>query len=592
MKITLYNIKKGIRYLKHYGWKEFKIRLSEKREPDEISYIDWKQKHSVTQEELSRQKFLYKKWLAEGKAPLVSIVLNADKSECGEVCKGTEPEDRLLASLEKQTYQNYEICRCFDKEVCKGEFVAALNQNDELEPNALFEMVEVILKAKEHHEVDGLNFGVKSSEDVASIQSGVHWNDSKSKYRESGEIDIVYSDEDMENSEGKIEPMFKSDFDLDFFYAKNYLGNVTLVRKDLLEVCNASMYDAVQKAGRIVHVPKVLCHSKTHGKSISEATETVSLRKSYKAKQTPLVSIIIPNKDELDSLKKCIDSIKKSTYENCEIIVVENNSTSDEIFEYYKTIATNNSDGSIPELANYDKSVSEGSYSNVTKIDVVTWKPQNAGFNYSAINNYGAKFASGSYLLLLNNDIEIITPDWIEKMLDICSRDEVGIVGGKLYYPDDTIQHAGIVVGVGGHARGIGSNMLTGLSRYDESHWDKTHVIRECSAVTAACLMIKKSVFDEVGGFEEYLTVAFNDVDLCLKVRKKGYLIVFNPKVEAYHYESKSRGQEDTDEKVRRFQTEIEYMRTEWNDILRYGDPYYNPGYSRVKNDYSLNGMS
>ena len=123
MKITLYNIKKGIRYLKHYGWKEFKIRLSEKREPDEISYIDWKQKHSVTQEELSRQKFLYKKWMAEGKAPLVSIVLNADKSECGEACKGTEPEDRLLASLEKQTYQNYEICRCFDKEVCKGESV-------------------------------------------------------------------------------------------------------------------------------------------------------------------------------------------------------------------------------------------------------------------------------------------------------------------------------------------------------------------------------------------------------------------------------------------------------------------------------------
>ena len=572
MEITLYNIKKGIRYLKHYGWKEFKIRLSEKREPDIILYSDWLQHHVAATEELSKQSDQYKKWLNEGQAPLVSIVVSADSEE-PQAC------ENLLKSLERQTYKNYELCTialndraAFDS--LHGDYVTALEPEDELEPNALFELMQAVICADER---------VKGLKGVASIQSGVHWTANKIGYRETGNVDIVYSDEDITDAQGQTSPVFKTDFDYDFFKAVNYFGKITLMEKALYADCAGDMGLAVQKAGRITHVPKVLCHSKTHNEHEDRAWDKEAGTEELLQNDRPLVSIIIPNKDETEALKKCIAFIRKSTYNNYEIIIVENNSVTEEIFDYYKETGTVSSDKSVETQAQPEDAV---------KIDIVTWKPDKPGFNYSAINNYGAAFAKGEYLILLNNDIEIITNDWIEKMLGICQRKDVGIVGAKLYYPDDTIQHAGIVVGVGGHARGIGSNMLTDLPRDDMSHWDKTHLVRECSAVTAACLMIKKQVFDEVGGFEEYLTVAFNDVDLCLKVRKKGYSVVFNPHVEAYHYESKTRGQEDTDEKVRRFQTEIEYMRTEWNDILRYGDPYYNPGYSRVKNDYSLNGMS
>lgn len=572
MEITLYNIKKGIRYLKHYGWKEFKIRLSEKREPDIILYSDWLQRHAAAAEELSKQSDQYKKWLNAGQAPLVSIVVSAD-NEKPQNC------ENLLKSLERQTYKNYELCTfvlndraAFD--CLHGDYVTVLEPEDEMEPNALFELMQAVICADQR---------VKGIKGVASIQSGVHWESNKTGYRETGNIDIVYSDEDITDEQGQTSPVFKTDFDYDFFKAVNYFGKITLMEKALYADCAGDVGLAVQKAGRIAHVPKVLCHSKAHNDQEDRACDKETDTEELLQNDRPLVSIIIPNKDETEALKKCIASIRKSTYNNYEIIIVENNSVTEEIFDYYKEIGMVSSDKSV---------VIEKQPEAATGIDIVTWKPDKPCFNYSAINNYGASFARGEYLILLNNDIEIITHDWIEKMLGICQRKDVGIVGAKLYYPDDTIQHAGIVVGVGGHARGIGSNMLTDLPRADESHWDKTHVVRECSAVTAACLMIKKQAFDEVGGFEEYLTVAFNDVDLCLKVRKKGYSVVFNPHVEAYHYESKSRGQEDTDEKVRRFQTEIEYMRTEWNDILRYGDPYYNPGYSRVKNDYSLNGMS
>ncbi len=572
MEITLYNIKKGIRYLRHYGWREFKIRLSEKREPDIILYSDWLQHHVAATEELSKQSDQYKKWLNAGQAPLVSIVVSADSEE-PQVC------ENLLKSLERQTYKNYELCTfalndraAFDS--LHGDYVTVLEPEDELEPNALFELMQAVICADER---------VKGLKGVASIQSGVHWTANKTGYRETGNVDIVYSDEDITDEHGQTSPVFKTDFDYDFFKNVNYFGKITLMEKALYTDCAGDVGLAVQKAGRIAHVAKVLCHSKAHNDQEDRVCDKEACSDELLQGDRPLVSIIIPNKDETEALKKCIASIKKSTYNNYEIIIVENNSVTEEIFDYYKETGMVSSDKSVETHAQTEDAV---------KIDIVTWKPDKPGFNYSAINNYGASFAKGEYLILLNNDIEIITNDWIERLLGICQRKDVGIVGAKLYYPDDTIQHAGIVVGVGGHARGIGSNMLTDLPRADKSHWDKTHVVRECSAVTAACLMIKKSVFDEVGGFEEYLTVAFNDVDLCLKVRKKGYSVVFNPNVEAYHYESKSRGQEDTDEKVRRFQTEIEYMRTEWNDILRYGDPYYNPGYSRVKNDYSLNGMS
>lgn len=256
-------------------------------------------------------------------------------------------------------------------------------------------------------------------------------------------------------------------------------------------------------------------------------------------------------------LRRCVESIRKSTYRNYEIIIIENNSTEPETFAYYQELQ--------------DRQHAR----------VVVWEK---GFNYSAINNFGASHAQGSYFILLNNDVEILTQDWIEELLGNCQRPEVGIVGARLYYPDNTVQHAGIVVGIDG----IAANMFPGLRRGQEGYYHKAALQLNYSAVTAACMMVSREAFEKVRGLEEKLAVAFNDVDFCLRVRKAGYLVVYDPFVEAYHYESKTRGAEDTQEKVRRFGEEIEFFRTRWIELLKEGDPCYNPNFSLKKCNYAL----
>ena len=258
----------------------------------------------------------------------------------------------------------------------------------------------------------------------------------------------------------------------------------------------------------------------------------------------------------VDMLDRCLQSVKKSSYQNYEIIIVENNSEKEETFAYYKKIESD-------------------------RIKVVYWK---GIFNYSAINNFGVKASRGDYLVLLNNDVEVISEDWIEEMLSNCQRKDVGIVGAKLYYPDDTVQHAGIIVGIGG----VAGNVFTGLPRKFSGYFHKASIQQDLSAVTAACMMVKRSVYENMNGLEEKLQVAFNDVDFCLRVRSAGYLVVYDPYVELYHHESKTRGAENTKEKVRRFQSEIEYMRSHWQDLLKKGDPMYNPNLTLTKWDYSL----
>ena len=190
--------------------------------------------------------------------------------------------------------------------------------------------------------------------------------------------------------------------------------------------------------------------------------------------------------------------------------------------------------------------------------------------------------------MLMNNDIEVLKPDWLTEMLSVCEREDVGITGARLYYPDNTIQHAGLVVGVGGSLRGIGANLFQGMRRDRSGYMHRAVLMMDYSAVTAALMMVKRSIYEEIGGFEEELSVAFNDVDFCLRVGQKGYLVVYLPSVEAYHYESKSRGAEDSPEKVARFQSEIEFMRNRWEDFLKAGDPCYNRNFSRFRADYSL----
>lgn len=281
-------------------------------------------------------------------------------------------------------------------------------------------------------------------------------------------------------------------------------------------------------------------------------------RAKYKVEGNPLVSILIPNKDERETLRACLDSIQKtSSYRNYEIIIIENNSTEQETFEYYNEI--DGRDG----------------------VRVVYWKE---GFNYSALNNFGFTFAKGDYILCLNNDITVITPDWLERMIGQCQRQEVGIVGARLYYPDDTIQHAGVIVGIGG----VAGALFVGMPRERSGYLRKAILQQDLSAVTAACMMVDRHAWEAVGGFEEKLAVAFNDIDFCLRIRQKGYLVVYEPNAEMYHYESKSRGYEDTPEKQMRFKSEIDFMQERWKQFLEDGDPYYNPNFSLKTCDYSL----
>jgi len=269
----------------------------------------------------------------------------------------------------------------------------------------------------------------------------------------------------------------------------------------------------------------------------------------------PKVSIIIPNKDNLKLLANCVDSvIKKSTYDNYEILIVENNSTSEEIFDYYKLIEQ----VECVKVLKYDKP-----------------------FNYSAVNNYAVKESTGEYIVFLNNDIEIITPGWIEELLMYAQRSDIGAVGAKLYYGNNTVQHNGVIIGAGADKIAIHSH--AGESRYDVGYMGRLFYAQNVSAVTAACMMVSRKLFDELGGFDEKLAVAYNDVDLCLRIREKNYLIVCNSFIEAYHYESISRGYEEKRGNQDRFRREVDYMKTKWDDVLKNEDPFYNPNVSKYK---------
>ena len=292
--------------------------------------------------------------------------------------------------------------------------------------------------------------------------------------------------------------------------------------------------------------------------SVGDGPVPSMYRLKYELTSTPLVSILIPNKDHRDDLKRCIDSIKtKTTYPNYEIIVIENNSTEPETFAYYETLKQD------------------------PKIKVITYdKP----FNYSAVNNVGAGAAEGEQLLLLNNDTEVLSPDWIQEMLMYAQREDVGAVGAKLYYPDGTIQHAGI---------GIGIKMLAGhwhknFPKDHPGYFGRLTYAQNVSAVTAACMMVPAKVYKALGGLDESFSVVFNDVDLCLRIREAGYLIVWTPWAELTHYESKSRGSdEDTPEKKAFFVKETNRFQRKWNKTLTEGDPYYNPNLTREKEDFS-----
>lgn len=628
MKITPYKIKKGFRYLKHYGLKAFWNRLQDKMEPEEVPYGPWFNRHSVKEEELTRQRKQSKKMAVQ---PLISIVV-----PCYQTPKKYLLE--MMNSVREQSYEKWQLCLMdaapfgeaeqIVREYCSqhqekrvqyfplkenlgisgntnagfreaaGEWIGLLDHDDLLAPNALYEVAALINR--------------------------------------DSDVEVIYSDEDqVEETKQGLEhknPHFKPDFSPDLLCSNNYITHFLCVKRSLLnqvgglrsEFDGAQDYDFIlrctQAAKKTGHIPKILYHWRIHSNStadnplsktyayeagrraleehlkrtgrpgiVSQLPHFGFYRVKYQVKEEPLVSILIPNKDQWATLRRCIDSIQKSTYQNYEIIVIENNSVEPETFQYYQELlgkqqTEGSGNGREPDRAiavNRSQAEGSGRLPGGQRVKIVVW---DSGFNYSAINNFGASRAQGEYFILLNNDIEIITADWIEEMLGNCQRPEVGVVGARLYYPDETVQHAGIVVGIDG----IAANMFPGLPRGREGYFHKAALQLNYSAVTAACMMVSREVFEQIHGMEEELAVAFNDVDFCLRVRKAGWLVVYNPFVEAYHYESKSRGKEDTKEKIERFGEEIEFIRTRWIDILKEGDPYYNPNFSLKKCNYVL----
>ncbi|QNM06872.1 glycosyltransferase family 2 protein [Qiania dongpingensis] len=500
---------------------------------------------------------------------------------------------QMVDSVRKQTYQNWELCVAdggvdddtVEREMLKfkkkdprirykklednlgisgntnealamaaGDFVALLDHDDILEPSVLYEVAKAL--------------------------------------NEDESIDVVYTDEDKVSTDLKryFEPNFKPDYNPDFLCSNNYICHFFVARKEIAEEIAGfdSKFDGsqdhdfifrcIEKARKVYHIPKILYHWRMHMNSMAENPESkmycyeagraaveahlerIGIQADvvfcpnvlgryqvrYRVQGKPMVSVLIPNKDHIEDLSKCIDSIlEKTIYDNYEIIIIENNSTEQDTFAYYEEISRNE------------------------KINIVYWKK---GFNYSALNNYGAAFAKGEFLLLLNNDTEVIDGNWMEQMLGSCQRNGIGAVGAKLCFPDGTIQHCGVIIGEGG----VAAHIFSGEPGDFIGEFARAQLQQNLSAVTAACMMIKRSVYEEVGGFNEELAVAFNDVDFCLRIRQRGYWIAYEPQAELYHYESKSRGYDKDDVNRIRFQREVDSMQRVWGKVLSQGDPYFN----------------
>lgn len=588
--------RKSYRYLKRKGLKQFTKRVSDVMfGKDSISYENWRRKYGVTKAELEQQKqhhFSYE--------PKISIVVPLYRT----------PEKflrEMIASVQAQTYSNWELILS-DGSGDPSPLTAVMEKIED--PRIVFVQNHAQLRISPNTNAamraatgEYLVFG-----DHDDLFAPDALFECVCVLNERPQTELIYTDEDKVDAVGKryFEPHFKPDYSPDLLCSMNYFCHMVMVKRELWEKTGyldpkfdgAQDYDYVLRCTEhtlpehICHIPKILYHWRSHGESTAENPESKRYafeagkraiqahydrlgilarvtegeyagiyHSEYEIVGEPLISILIPNKDHISDLRKCIASIEqKSDYKNYEYIVIENNSTEPETFEEYKKM--------------------EQEYENLR----VVYYDGAREFNYSAINNFGASQARGDYYLLLNNDTEIIWPDCLRQMLGYCQRKEVGITGALLYYEDDTIQHAGVVLGFGG----IAGHAFIGERRGDPGYFSRIICAQNYSAVTAACMMVKASVFHKVGGLSEDLKVAFNDIDFCMKVRNAGYLIVYNPQAELYHYESKSRGLENTQEKIERFNREMACFLQKWGNQVEAGDPYYNPNLTLDKADFSL----
>ena len=583
-------------------------KISSKLKNDEDAYTVWRRTNTPSDADYNRQretKFDYE--------PVISISIPLYNTPM-------EFFEALMNSIMGQTYKNFELCLADGSDTdALGAYISEHYPNDSrIHYTHLPDNLGIAGNTNKALEMATGDFVMLTDhDDILDISALYEIVSALNNARSAGNtIDIIYTDEDLVDASGMVYSnyRFKPDFNYEMLRHLNYICHIFVVRREIMngvggfreEYDGAQDFDMILRcceatqSEHIHHIPKILYHWRAHEDSTAgnvdskqyaidasvralqehlqrvgidaevEATDIfIMLKSTRRLANKPLVSILIPNKDHIEDLNKCITSIiDKSTYDNYEIIVIENNSTEDETFAYYDNLCQRD----VPRDT-----------SGEPRIKVVTWDPAGSGFNYSKINNYGATFASGDYYILLNNDIEVKSPDWIERMLAYCVDPKVGAVGAKLLYPDDTVQHCGIVIGVGGFA----GHILTESTNEDVGYFGRLQVQQEVSAVTAACLMIDAAVWREIGGFDEDFAVALNDVDLCLKVRDKGYKIMLDPNVQMYHYESKSRGYEETKEQITRFKREIKRFRDKWSSVLEAGDPYYSPNLTLDRGDCS-----
>ncbi len=479
----------------------------------------------------------------------------SDNEETLDILKEYEKNKKIRIKHRKE---NGHISRASNDalDMAKGEFVALLDNDDLLAKNALYEIVKVL--------------------------------------NENKKLDLIYSDEDKIDLDGKrCYPHFKPDYSPDTIFSLNYICHLTVIRTTLAKRVNgftvglegAQDHDLIlkvlEKTNRVCHVPKILYHWRMIPGSTSvkldnkdyagdngqKAIEAALKRRKLKAhvekdlkstyyrviyefEKEPMASILIPTKDHVEVTKKCLDSVyTKTNYRNFEVILIDNGSVEKEtlkLFEEYKK-----------KYKNF----------RVLREDIE--------FNYSKLNNLAVKKAKGDYLVLLNNDTEIITENWLGILVGYAMQPHVGAAGPKLLYPDETVQHAGVILGLGG----VASHAYIGSNRNELGMYGRLRVPYNYAAVTGACLCVSKKKFEEVGGLEEDLKVAYNDVDFCLKLLKAGYYNVEIPMVEVYHYESKSRGSDLDADKIDRFNAEQDYMWEKWGDILS-EDRFYNVNFA------------
>lgn len=599
-KIFLYKylmlVKKTVYYTRTYGWRIAFQKVREKMGEMLVRgaiEARWIAMHEPCPKELKMQEAV--KFMDEAKISIVTPVYNTDPVIL----------EAMIDSVKKQTYANWELCivdggsttpgvkhileqaQAGDARIkvrflgrnkgiagnsnealsmATGRYIAFLDHDDLLSPFALYEIISAVNK--------------------------------------DGSIDMIYSDEDKISEDGRrrYNLNFKPAWSPDLIRSHNYVTHLLVIRKSIIDNIGgfrdsfdgAQDYDLIlrasEKSEKIHRIPKILYHWRSHEKSSSDSPFAKkdayeagrraveghlarigldskvehgafpgAYKITYRMASQPKISILIPNRDNLAALQRNIDSIlNKSTYKDYEIIIVENNSSDKKVFDYYKKLQEKHS-----------------------FVRVLTW---NYDFNYSAINNYAAGNASGKILLFLNNDVEVINPDWLERMAEHAVRAEVGAVGAKLYYPDNTIQHAGVIVGLGG----IAGHSHKNYKKDSYGYLGRLALVQNYSAVTAACIMIRREVYEKVGGMDAHYALSFGDVDLCLKIRETGYLIVWTPYAELYHHESMTRGFEDTPQKQARFNAEIKMFRRKWVHIIENGDFYYNPNLTIDTEDFAI----